>query len=1138
MRKRLEKADEDSDDLYEQSIKNNDSDENHENTISPNDSQIKQRKLNNSYLKKLSIFSKAIKSNVSINQSKISNTYLRDNYFDNDSHENINCSHLNLKNNQKNMNSINESNLSSTIKLSYMDADSEILENNQSKLLNNSAKYIYNEKIKSHKKNDLNHQFNINHINAGSIIPNPSWNSSCQSMNKNRNNSNILNTSNINNSNCFKKTINNISNINENDSIRNDITNSNFNLIPSYSQTNSVSTNLSQYALNNSSNYNHRNNNNNKKEFFGINFDDEINNSSNILNNNDYRRDDNSFKNNSLKNLSINDDRISDIIPSHIRKLELKIETPFDYQMKIFEEIKDRNAIVFMETGKGKTFISIMLIKYFLNQELKKIKIKNSKYNNNLINSNSFLSKNNDLLSGIEPNIGNNNEKQSMKSKIMQMAQQKNSEKLASAKNGESQELQFKLKVIFLVCEVVLLDQQSKVIEENLDDFNLKVAVMNSSKKFSRVSANLESFRKFWDTHSIFVSTPSIVYKLLSIGYLNIDKISLLIFDECHHTDGNHPYNVLMNEFYFFHKEKFPGSKLPQILGLTASPLKKKIDKDVITTGKKALETLCENLDSVMVIDPEVLDFGNEIKSEEDDIKMLSGNEAKRIYKEIVNHKSVVSFDALRDFMLESLLYPFYKYAYEQEFLLNEEEPRTKEQYKLYIEKKFDSENLTEYNKTLSQMKVFYDYRKRHYLFAVMEKLQLQIFMLVENLNFNSVLELIEEYQKMYKNELEIMHGSLYRNSQKIGSFEEEKDIKFEQKDLIQINSIFEHFLAKAKKKKIDYTSQRLTQLLDDLGKIIDKDIQFNKDHRVIIFVSNRVVSEMLSKLINNFLDKKYNSNCNKKNEFYFTQGEKEEIAPNFIQNQASKKYQSVSVVGLNKRKNENSFNPTNSLNKMNENVTKFKKGEAQILVGTSTVEEGIDVRSCDYVIVYTELKTAKSYIQMKGRARRVGAIFSIYTDNPKKMQETIADFVELIIFIRKQFNKNSIVSDFRSNKIEKKFNLSDDEGEYFYIESSKAKVTVRNSSILFNEFLQSLQLLDKTAKQIVNYQDEKMPRIDGCPTFWNCTFRLNSILIDPIPIPADFKTDKNTALASCYVMYFDYLYQIGKLNDSFKFKK
>jgi superfamily II DNA or RNA helicase len=39
---------------------------------------------------------------------------------------------------------------------------------------------------------------------------------------------------------------------------------------------------------------------------------------------------------------------------------------PRDYQIKVFEEAKDKNSIIYMETGKGKTIVSIMLIAHFL----------------------------------------------------------------------------------------------------------------------------------------------------------------------------------------------------------------------------------------------------------------------------------------------------------------------------------------------------------------------------------------------------------------------------------------------------------------------------------------------------------------------------------------------------------------------------------------------------------------------------------------------------------------------------------------------------------------------------------------------------------------------------------------------------
>ena len=39
-----------------------------------------------------------------------------------------------------------------------------------------------------------------------------------------------------------------------------------------------------------------------------------------------------------------------------------KILKPRDYQWKIYEKAKNQNSIIYVETGKGKTFISIMLM--------------------------------------------------------------------------------------------------------------------------------------------------------------------------------------------------------------------------------------------------------------------------------------------------------------------------------------------------------------------------------------------------------------------------------------------------------------------------------------------------------------------------------------------------------------------------------------------------------------------------------------------------------------------------------------------------------------------------------------------------------------------------------------------------------
>ena len=104
---------------------------------------------------------------------------------------------------------------------------------------------------------------------------------------------------------------------------------------------------------------------------------------------------------------------------------------PRDYQLKIYEAAKKQNSIIFLETGKGKTFIAIMLIGYYL---------------------------------GIDISKQINLSKVKVKSKK---------------------------KVLFLVCDTALIDQQQMSISKNL---NIKVEKIQG-KKNKKSKSDLETFK-------------------------------------------------------------------------------------------------------------------------------------------------------------------------------------------------------------------------------------------------------------------------------------------------------------------------------------------------------------------------------------------------------------------------------------------------------------------------------------------------------------------------------------------------------------------------------------------------------------------------------------------------------------------
>ena len=90
-----------------------------------------------------------------------------------------------------------------------------------------------------------------------------------------------------------------------------------------------------------------------------------------------------------------------------------------------------------------------------------------------------------------------------------------------------------------------------------------------------------------------------------SSSEIQLGDISMIVFDECHHTTQDHPYNEIMKIYMKTKKLKLgsdgvvgkSGRYLPQILGLSASL--------GVGHGKDAYQhilTLCANLDAVDVI--------------------------------------------------------------------------------------------------------------------------------------------------------------------------------------------------------------------------------------------------------------------------------------------------------------------------------------------------------------------------------------------------------------------------------------------------------------------------------------------------------------------------------------------------------
>ena|SRR3990167_3436336 len=213
---------------------------------------------------------------------------------------------------------------------------------------------------------------------------------------------------------------------------------------------------------------------------------------------------------------------------------------PRSFQRELYEKALNENVIAFLPTGSGKTFISIMLINEYLRREKNKINFKEDEENN----------------------------------------------------------LKYK-RVIFLAPTVPLVTQQTQSISIH-SSCKVKAFVGSMGVDFW----DYEKWRNEIKKKEILVMTPMIFYNLLKHGILNLNKeIGLLIFDECHHCQKNHPYNMILKEFY--HQSNFEinseakiennseniekveakhstneiGLERPKIFGMTASPIQISVTK-------------------------------------------------------------------------------------------------------------------------------------------------------------------------------------------------------------------------------------------------------------------------------------------------------------------------------------------------------------------------------------------------------------------------------------------------------------------------------------------------------------------------------------------------------------------------------
>lgn len=80
--------------------------------------------------------------------------------------------------------------------------------------------------------------------------------------------------------------------------------------------------------------------------------------------------------------------------------------------------------------------------------------------------------------------------------------------------------------------------------------------------------------KQTWDTcfssNMVIICTAAVLLDCMMHSFIDMARINLLIFDEAHHAKGNHPYALLIKDYY---SKELNLSKRPRIFSMTASPV-------------------------------------------------------------------------------------------------------------------------------------------------------------------------------------------------------------------------------------------------------------------------------------------------------------------------------------------------------------------------------------------------------------------------------------------------------------------------------------------------------------------------------------------------------------------------------------
>lgn len=129
------------------------------------------------------------------------------------------------------------------------------------------------------------------------------------------------------------------------------------------------------------------------------------------------------------------------------------------------------------------------------------------------------------------------------------------------------------------------------------------------------------------------------------------------------------------------------------------------------------------------------------------------------------------------------------------------------------------------------------------------------------------------------------------------------------------------------------------------------------------------------------------------------------------------------------------------STSDQNQTIGGFRSGRKNLVISTSVVEEGLDIPACHLVVCYSLPPNVKSFIQRRGRARRVRSSYFLMIEGGSDMQGKIEKLKkleqEMIAEYLNETRKLQAILDREDEEADADGIISDGVNRKFFIEST-----------------------------------------------------------------------------------------------------